>query len=161
MAPLIASIVSMLVANKLPKIAEAVVDKGIDYVEDKIGIKLEPDMSQEKIAELKLAAQKHEEFKIDQENRNTADARDMQKEALKQDDKFSKRFVYILASFWSICAAIYIGCITFMTIPDANIRFTDTILGFIMGTIMASIFNYFFGSSSGSAKKTEILGDKL
>jgi hypothetical protein len=65
MAPLIAGIVSSLISNNLPKMAQAVVDKGLEYVEEKTGIKLEPNMSQEKIVELKLAAQKHEEFKID------------------------------------------------------------------------------------------------
>lgn len=158
MAPLLAGILSSLISNNLPRVAQAVVDKGLDAVEEKLGVNLEPDMSAEKLAEVQAAAMKHQEFLLDLEQKNTDDARDMQKEALKQDDKFSKRFVYLFASFWSICAAVYIGFITFGNIPQENIRFADTILGFILGTVMATILNYFFGSSSGSAEKTKMLG---
>jgi hypothetical protein len=157
MAPLIAGIVSTLISNNLPKVAQAVVDKGLDYVQEKTGVKLEPNMSAEKIAELKIAADKHLEFMTEQANKNTADARDLQKVALGQDDKFSKRYIYHLATFWSIAAALYIGLITFLNIPPENIRFVDTVLGFILGTIVSSVINYFFGSSSGSAVKNELL----
>lgn len=160
MAPLIAGIVTTLLTNNLPKLAQAVIDKGVDYVEEKTGIKLEPDMSPEKIAELRAAEMKHEEFKIEQDNKNVADARDMQKTALMQDDVFSKRFVYFLATFWSIVSALYIGFITFGTIPEANVRFADTILGFLLGTILATTLNYFFGSSRESARKNDILFKK-
>ena len=160
MAPLIAGIVSTLLSNNLPKMAQAVVDKGLDYVEQKTGIKLEPDMSADKIAELKIAAMKHEEFKIEQEYKNTADARDMQKVALQQEDRFSKRFIYIMASFWSVVSAIYIGFITFTPIPPENIRFADLVIGFLLGQIVATMINFFFGSSSGSMRKTDILLNK-
>lgn len=155
MLPVIAALVSSLIANKLPGVANAVIDKGVDYVSDKLGIELKPDMTPEEMQKVAEAAMKHEEFLITEANDNTADARDMQKEALKQDDVFSKRFVYYLASAWSFAAMIYIGCITFITIPPDNIRFTDTILGFMLGTVIATITNYFFGSSAGSVKKTE------
>lgn len=160
MLPIIAGIVSALLQNNLPKIAQAVVDKGLDYVEDKTGIKLEPDMSVEKIAELKLAAQKHEEFQIEQNNKNTADARAMQVAALSQDDLFSKRYVYFLSSFWSIAAVLYIGFITFGSIPPDNVRFADSILGFMLGTVVATIINYFLGSSNQSAIKTTMLNQQ-
>lgn len=158
---LLQGIITSLLANKLPKVAEAVMDKGINYVEDKLGITLEPDMPPEKIVEIKLAAQKHEEFRIEQENKNTADARDLQKIALQQDDRFSKRFVYVLASVWSLFAMAYIYLITFTAIPTDNQRFADTILGFLLGTIIASVMNYFFGSSSGSAQKTSMMQQQM
>ena len=80
-------------------------------------------------------------------------ARTMQIENLKQDDKFSKRFIYVLAAFWSVFSAVYIILITFGTIPTANIRFADTILGFILGTIIATIINFFLGTSDKSGEK--------
>lgn len=84
---------------------------------------------------------------------NTADARAMQIAALNQSDVFSKRFTMYLTAFWSVCAAIYIGFITFSVIPDNNVRFADTILGFILGTVIATMLNFWFGSSIGSKEK--------
>ena len=129
MAPLIAGIVSSLLQNNLPKVAQAVVDKGLDYVQEKTGIELKPDMSQEEVKALRESAMKRQEFMVEQANKNTADARAMQVAALNQDDVFSKRFVMYLAMFWSLTAVAYIFLITFTNIPELNIRFADTILG--------------------------------
>jgi hypothetical protein len=150
---LISGVVSMLLQNNLPKVAQAVVDKGIDYVSDKLGVELKPDMSPQEIEATKQAAMKHEEFMIEQSNKNTADARDMQKIALQQDDKFSKRFVMYLTMFWSAAAVIYIGFVTFSEIPANNVRFADTILGFLLGTVIATMLNFWLGSSIGSKEK--------
>lgn len=157
----IAAILSSLMANNLPRVAQAVLDKGLDYVQEKTGVELKPDMSPAEIAALRESAQKHEEFRIDQDNKNTADARGMQKAALAQDDLFSKRFIYYLAAFWSIFAAVYIGFITFGNIPPANVRFADTILGFLLGTLLGMILNFFFGSSSGSSTKQGMIADLI
>lgn len=157
MAPLLAGIVSSLIQNNLPKVAQAVVDKGLDYVQGKTGVELKPDMSQDEIKALRESAMKHEEFMVEQANRNTADARAMQVAALQQDDKFSKRFVMYLAAFWSLTAVTYIFCITFTQIPEINVRFADTILGFLLGTVVATILNFFLGSSASSKEKTEVL----
>lgn len=157
---LISGIVSTLISNNLPKVAQAVIDKGVDYVEEKTGIKLEPNMSPELIEKLRVESLKHEEFQIQEANKNTADARDMQKVALQQDDKFSKRFVYYLAAFWSVATSAYIAAITFCTIPDSNMRIVDTILGFLLGTIIATMINYFYGTSRSSDKKTDLLTKK-
>ena len=96
-----------------------------------------------------------EKMKLDYQNTN--DSRDMQKVALQQDDTFSKRYVYYLATFWSFVAVGYIFLITFLTIPETNVRFADTTLGFLLGTIVATIINYFFGSSKSSSDKNQLL----
>jgi hypothetical protein len=160
MSPLIATIVSSLISNNLPKVAQAVVDKGLNYVEEKLGVEIKPDESgvlpPDLVKELQIRSMQHEEFKIEQANKNTADARDLQKVALRQDDWFAKNFVYFLASFWSIVTAAYIAAITFSEVPAANMRVVDTITGFLLGTLIATIINYFFGSSRGSNEKNEI-----
>lgn len=95
--------------------------------------------------------------KLKAEYANTADARDMQKVAFQQSDLFSKRFTMYLTVFWSVSAVAYVGFITFGVIPDKNIRFADTILGFILGTVVATMLNFWFGSSIGSKEKAEVL----
>ena len=70
-------------------------------------------------------------------------------------ENFIKQFPVWLAIGWSIAAVLYIGFITFGAIPPANVRFADTILGFLLGTVVATIINFYFGSSDGSKKKDE------
>lgn len=86
---------------------------------------------------------------------DTQSARDMQVAALGEEDGISKRFVYFFAGAWSIFAITYISAITFGTIPQENTRFADTILGFLLGTIIATMIQYFYGSSMGSKLKDE------
>ncbi len=65
-----------------------------------------------------------------------------------------------LAFIWTFAAIGYIYLVTVNKIPETNIRIVDTVLGFILGTIVATIINYFFGSSQGSAEKNELLKNK-
>ena len=157
MLPMIASIVSGLISNGLPKVADAVMEKGVDYVQQKLGVELKPEgqMNAEDVAKLKEAAMKHEEFMAEIDLKNMQGARDMQLKAMESDDPLVRRFVYYFISFWSILAATYIGFITFGQIPEDNIRFADTILGFVLGTMVASMFQFLLGSSIGSRKKDE------
>ena len=157
MLPIIASIVSSLISNNLPGVAQKVLDNGLEFVEEKLGMKLKPDMSQEEIQKVSEAAMKHEEFLISEGYKDIADARDMQKEALKQEDVWSKRFIYIFAGIWSIFSMVFIFAITFGNVPQESIRFADTILGFLLGTIIATIIQFFFGSSVTSRKRTDEL----
>lgn len=94
---------------------------------------------------------------------DTASARHMQEVALTQDDLFSKRFVYYLAAFWSVFSCAYIIIVSTVEIPQASVRFVDTILGFLLGTVVATIIQFFLGSSIGSKAKdtlTEMLAVK-
>ena len=151
--PILAPILATLAANGLGMVADAVTKKGKEYVEEKLGIELTPDPSPEAVANWKIAAQQHERELLAMAYGDVANARNMQVEALRQEDLFSKRFIYIFATFWSIFAAGYIGFITFGHIPEDNQRFADTILGFLLGTVVATILQFFFGSSMGSKRK--------
>jgi hypothetical protein len=155
MLPIIASIVSGLIQNNMHKVADAVIDKGLDYVQDKMGIQLKPEgeATKEDYAKWSAEAAKHEEFMAEIDLKNMQGARDMQLKAMDSDDPLVRRFVYYFVTFWSILSAAYIGCITFGEIPEDNIRFADTILGFVLGTMVASMFQFLLGSSLGSRNK--------
>jgi len=70
-------------------------------------------------------------------------------------DKNMLRFV--LAVLWTVFACTYIMGITFWEIPENNLRIVDTIVGFLLGTICATIIGFYFGSSHGSSEKTDLL----
>ena len=90
-----------------------------------------------------------------------ADARAMQVAIAtsKESSKLAKDFIYYFAAFWSVTSVVYLFCITFMEIT--NVRAADTILGFLLGTIIATIVVYFFGSSKGSKDKFDGLMKNL
>lgn len=164
MLPLVAA----LIKAGAPIIAGAVAAKGQELVEDKLGVKLEDlaltDTGRLQLKQLEL---QHEEFLLSNalENRkldlaetqegykSVADARAMQIAAIKSEDLFVRRYVYWFMTGWSIVTAVYVACVTFGTIPPANVRFADTILGFLLGTILASMFQFLLGSSVGSHAK--------
>jgi hypothetical protein len=123
-------------------------------VEDTVASVAQAIAGDPEIAE-KLRQMDFDYAKLEQQDR--ASAREMQIAALAQSDVFSKRFVYYLATFWSVFAVIYILVITLANIPEKNVRFADTILGFILGTVIATLMNFFFGSSKSSLDKTEKL----
>lgn len=176
MLPLLAPIVASLASSGLNLLASAVTSKGQQFVEEKLGVKLD-DMVQTDEGKLKLKqlelerekelnefvlAQKEQELKEQQlAYADTDSARRMQMAALNQSDVFSKRFLYYFAAAWSFAAMLYIGFITFGTIPEQNTRFADTILGFILGTVIATILQFFFGTSKGSRDKDGTLADAL
>lgn len=84
---------------------------------------------------------------------DTQNARQMQVAALQHDDVFSKRFIYWFAIVWSLFAMTFMLTVTLADIPEPNQRMVDTILGFLLGTAIAGIFNFFLGTSVSSRHK--------
>jgi hypothetical protein len=153
-----------LLGNIAPSLASAVIGPAggmvVSAIADKLGVKDSVDEVAKAIAGDPQAALKLAQINLDAikaEYANTADARAMQIAALAQSDVFSKRFTMYLTTFWSLAAGAYIGFITFSIIPEQNVRFADTILGFILGTVVATMLNFWFGSSIGSKEKAEAL----
>ena len=155
----------MSILSDIPFVGKLIDDYGeklvVKGIEKLTGVDLsKEDLTNEdkqKIMDSQIEIMKIDFEKMKLEYQNTNDARDMQKVALQQDDTFSKRYVYYLATFWSFVAVGYIFLITFLTIPETNVRFADTTLGFLLGTIVATIINYFFGSSKSSLDKNQLL----
>ena len=84
-------------------------------------------------------------------------ARKMQIEALKQEDKFSKRFVYYLASFLILSATAFGLLLAFIEIPAINEDLFTMFAHVYLFAGAITVVNFFFGSSKSSHDKNEIL----
>jgi hypothetical protein len=155
MLPVIASIVSGLIQNNMHKVADAVMDKGVDYVEEKMGIKLKPEgeATKEDYAKWNAEAAKHEEFMAEMDLKNMEGARNMQLAAMQSEDPLVRRFAYYFMGSWSLFAMIVIPCLIWLPIPEGQMRFADAFQGFLLGTIVAGMFQFLLGSSLGSRNK--------
>ena len=169
MLPIIASIVSMLSGKGLDLISSAIdggAYKAVELIESKTGIKMDgSELNNEQVAKLRELeiSSKIELERLALENKKEdnraneaivnaqvdeyANSRNLQIEALRQDDKFNKRFIYYFAIFWSVFAVVYLTGITFIEIPKENVRFADTTVGFLLGTIVATLIGFFYGNS--------------
>lgn len=103
-----------------------------------------------KLAELDL-----KQFELENADRDSA--RHMQETALNQDDLFAKHFIYWFAWFWSVGSMAYFFAITFGQVPASGKDFGNIILGFLLGTAVATIISFFYGSSKSSKDKTDVM----
>jgi hypothetical protein len=74
-------------------------------------------------------------------------ARQTQANLLKSEDLTAKHFIYWFSWFWSIVSTLYFFAVTFVTMPKDSQHYADIILGFLLGTTVATIIGYFFGNS--------------
>lgn len=155
MLPVVMSIVQGLIANNMPKVADAVIEKGVDYVQDKMGITLKPEheATKEDYEKWSAEAAKHEEFMAELDEKSRQRATDMQMKAMESDDPFVRRFIYYFIGGWSIFSAIIVPCMIWLPIPESNQRFADVAQGAIFGTMITGMFAFLLGSSQGSRNK--------
>lgn len=155
MLPAVMSIVSGLIANNMHKVADAVVEKGVDYVQDKMGITLKPEheATKEDYAKWNAEAAKHEEFMAELDEKSRQRATDMQMKAMESDDPFVRRFIYYFIGGWSLFSAVIVPCMIWLPIPESNQRFADVAQGAIFGTMITGMFAFLLGSSQGSRNK--------
>jgi hypothetical protein len=107
-----------------------------------------------KLAELDL-----KQFELENADRDSA--RHMQETALDQEDKFAKHFIYWFAWFWSVGSMAYFFAITFGQVPSSGKDFGNIILGFLLGTAVATIISFFYGSSKSSKDKTDAMKEAI
>ena len=132
----------------------------VTAIADKFGVSDSVEAVAQAIAGDPQAAQKLAELDLRQFELEIADrnsARHMQEVALQQEDKFAKHFIYWFAWFWSVGSMAYFFAITFGTVPASGKDFGNIILGFLLGTAVATIISFFYGSSKSSKDKTDAL----
>lgn len=157
MLPIVASIVSNLISNGMHKVADQVIEKGVDAVQDKLGMELKPEgeATPEYNAKLQAEANRHSEFLAELDEKSTQRATDMQLLAMQSTDPFVRRHVYYFAWFITIVSFLYFFMVSFMTIENRNRDFINIILGFLIGTAINSLIRFFYGSSAKSQEDVD------
>lgn len=164
MNPLVMSIVSGLLDKGLPKVADAVIDKGVDYVQDKLGVNLKPEgeLTDADVATLKERAMQHQEFMAEQQVKEMGNAR--QREIELATNAAVPPIVKI------VTPVLALGVVGLSFILFAILIFVDVkpeakdILIYILGALSAAvtqILSYYFGSSLGSKEKDTKIAEAL
>lgn len=170
----LAAILKPLLANGLGLVANAVMAKGKDYVEQKLGVELKPDMTADEIIRLKTAEMEREEellkLKLEEnkldlqelelflKDTNSAREREVQIVTSSQAPLLNKIVTPVLALTLLTLTFILFGFVMFDNNPVEPTR--KDILIYILGVLSAlstQITSYYFGSSQGSKDK----GDQL
>lgn len=171
-------LIQTLLSNGLGLVANAVMAKGKEWVEDKTGIKLAPDMPPEQIAQLKIAEMQHEEElmrlrleenKLDLEElgmrlKDTDSARNRETAIATSKDAplLNKVITPILALGILLITLGLFSVVMFQEAPVDSSR--KDILIYILGVLSAistQIVSYYFGSSQGSKDKSDQLKEAL
>jgi hypothetical protein len=132
----------------------------VKAIADKLGVENEVTAVAQAIAGDPEAARKLAEIDLAQFKAEAADrdsARQMQIAALQQEDLFSKHFIYYFAWYWSVGSTLYFFAVTFAPMPSGGRDFANIILGFLLGTAVATIISFFYGSSKSSKDKTDAI----
>jgi membrane-bound ClpP family serine protease len=168
------AILKPLLANGLGLVANAVMAKGKDYVEQKLGVELKPDMTADEIIRLKTAEMEHEEelarLKLEENKldlqeldmflKDTDSARDREVQIVTsaQAPLLNKIVTPVLALILLTLTFVLFGIVMFDNDPVEPSR--KDILIYILGVLSAvstQVVSYYFGSSQGSKDK----GDQL
>jgi predicted CDP-diglyceride synthetase/phosphatidate cytidylyltransferase len=69
----------------------------------------------------------------------------------------------VLYAGWGFAIASfgYLFMVTFLTLPTSGVEHAKTIVGFLLGVGISTILQYYWGSSSGSAEKSETIAEEL
>mgnify|MGYP000146602416 CR=1 FL=1 len=84
-------------------------------------------------------------------------AREMQMEALRQKDRFSKRFVYVLATLVILGAFSFGVALMYVEIPPENKRLVEMFADIFLFSGAVMVLQFFFGSSRSSDDKNKDL----
>jgi len=174
----IQAILTPLLGNGLNLVANAVMAKGKDYVEKKLGVELKPDMSPEDLAKIQIAQMEHEEellkLRLEEDKldlaelqarlKDTNDAREREVQIANSDKAplINKIVTPVLALSILLLTFVLFGVVMFDGSPVEASR--KDILIFVLGvlsSIASQIVSYYFGSSQGSKDKSDALKEAI
>lgn len=162
MLPIVAGIVANLINNGMHKVADQVLEQGVEAVEKKLGMPLKPEgeASPEYNSKLQEEANRHSEFMAQLDEKSTQRATDMY-----MADESTRKFSQAYAWFLTGASFLYFFLVSFMPIENRNRDFINIILGFLIGTAVNSLIRFFYGSSNKAQedvdkKQKEMGGDK-
>jgi hypothetical protein len=174
----IQAILTPLLGNGLNLVANAVMAKGKDYVEKKLGVELKPDMSSEDLARVQIAQMEHEEellkLRLEEDKldlaelemllKDTNDARVRETQIVTSDKAplLNKLITPILALGLLGITFTLFGIVLFQASPIDPSR--KDILIYILGVLSAvatQVVSYYFGSSVGSKEKTDAMKEAM
>jgi hypothetical protein len=172
------AILTPLLGNGLNLVANAVMAKGKDYVEKKLGVELKPDMSSEDLARVQIAQMEHEEellklrleedkldlAELEMRLKDTNDARVRETQIVTSDKAplLNKLITPILALGLLGITFTLFGIVLFQASPIDPSR--KDILIYILGVLSAvatQVVSYYFGSSVGSKEKTDAMKEAM
>ena len=155
-------IVQNLINNGMHKVADQVIEKGVDAVQQKLGMELKPEgeATPEYNAKLQEEANRHSEFMAQLDEKSTQRATDMY-----MADASTREFSQKYAWFLTISSFAYFAAVSFLPVDNHNRDFINIILGFLIGTAVNSLIRFFYGSSNKAQedvdkKQKEMAGDK-
>lgn len=170
-------IVTALLGKGLNLVANAVAAKGKDWVENKLGVELKPDMTSEDYAKLQIAQMEHEEEllklklednkldlqELDLRLKDTDSARKRETEIATSEKAplLNKIVTPVLALGVTALTFILFGFLMFDSSPVEPSR--KDVLVYVLGALTAistQVISYYFGSSIGSKEKSAQL-DKV
>ena len=152
MLPIVASIVANLINNNMHKVADEVIEKGVDAVQQKLGMELKPEgeATPEYNVKLQEEANRHSEFMASLDEESTQRATDMY-----MNDEGTRKFSQAYAWFLTGASFLYFFMVSFMPIENRNRDFINIILGFLIGTAVNSLIRFFYGSSNKSQEDVD------
>lgn len=162
MNPLVMSIVSGLINKGLPKVADAVIEKGVDYVQDKMGVQLKPEseLTDDDVKDLEARAMQHEEFMAEVQGKEMANARDREIKLATDPNvhPLVKLVVPILALGTVGFSFLLFAALIFIEVKPESREILIYVLGAV-NSATAMVLGYYFGSSLGSKEKdTKLAG---
>ena len=166
---MIPALIAPLLSQGLSLISNAVMAKGKEWVEEKTGVKIEPNMSDKDLLALKQYEMDHEEellrLRIEDNKLDLEAFREEVKDrdsARERDVEFIKRgMVNNRANVMFFLAVVMVGILVWIVWKDQNINeYVKGIFTLVLGRFLGyldNIYSFEFGTTRGSKEKDETI----